>query len=88
LKDSALIIDSRDVHAARQELGKRWGLGRILAPKELAGILLLRGRDPGSNVLDWESGRSVISGPVQRVMEALLDGWEPEDLENHLRRAK
>lgn len=68
------------IRKARSTLGKMWGLDRPLRASELGRALRLQGRDPGATVLDWESGKSAISGPVSVAVEAMLAGYAaPKD---------
>jgi hypothetical protein len=53
-----------------------WGLGRPLHAAELARALRLQGRDPGRSVLDWEAGKTPISGPVSVAIDAMLAGYD------------
>lgn len=57
---------------ARATLGSRWGLGRPLRASEMGRALRLTGRDPGRSVLDYERGKTPISGPMSLAVEYLL----------------
>lgn len=60
------------IRNARATLGKQWGLDRPLRAAELARVLGLTGRDPGRSVLDWEDGKTRITGPVSLAMWYML----------------
>lgn len=62
-----------ELRSARKALGSLWGLGRPLQAAELARVLKLTGRDPGRSVLDWEAGKTPISGPVSIAVEYMLN---------------
>ena len=64
---------------ARRVLGEMWGLGRPLKASELGRALRLAGRAPGRSVLDWEAGKSPISGPVSVAVQMMLNGCLPPD---------
>jgi hypothetical protein len=68
-------MTGRDLRKARATLGKLWGLERPLRAAELGRALRLQGRDPGRSVLDWERGKTPITGPVSLVIEAMLAGY-------------
>lgn len=61
-----------DIRKARATLGKAWGLDRPLHAAELARLLGLKGRDPGRSVLDWESGKTTVTGPVALAVWYML----------------
>jgi DNA-binding transcriptional regulator YiaG len=71
------IMSPRQVRAARVRLGQMWGLGRALTPDELARELGMGGREPGNKVQHWETGSIQPSGPVSRLLQALLAGFRP-----------
>lgn len=83
-KGDSMTIEGKDITKARATLGKRWKLGRQLKPRELGRLLYLKGRNPGDTIMMWENGESRISGPAERCIEALLDGWLPKDIEHHV----
>lgn len=62
-----------DVRRARTELGELWGLGRHLTAAELARVLRLRGSSADKTILDYESGKTDPSGPVQVALELMLE---------------
>jgi hypothetical protein len=64
---------------ARRALGEKWGLGRPLTPLEMGRLLRLAGNDPGASILDYERGRSRISGPMSVAVAMMLDGAVPPD---------
>lgn len=66
-----------EIRDARHALGHMWGLARPLHAAELARALRLGGRDPGRSVLDWERGKTSVSGPVSVAVEAMLAGFRP-----------
>jgi hypothetical protein len=68
-------MTGRDIRKARAKLGKIWGLDRPLRAAELGRALRLQGRDPGRSVLDWESGKTAVTGPVSLAIEAMLAGY-------------
>jgi hypothetical protein len=70
-------MTGRDIRRARATLGKLWGLDRPLHAAELGRALRLQGRDPGRSILDWECGKTPITGPVSIAIEAMLAGYEP-----------
>lgn len=72
-------VTPAQIRKARSTLGKMWGLDRPLFASELARALRLSGRDPGRSVLDWESGKTTITGPVSVAIEMMLAGAEPPD---------
>lgn len=74
-----------DIRNARAKLGKMWGLDRPLHASELGRALMLRGKRPGDAVMDWESDKIPVSGPVARAIEAWLGGFRPEGLDSALR---
>jgi len=78
------MMTGRQVAAARKTLGFRWGLNRSLKPVELGLLLHLHSPKPGNSVHNWERGHSQISGPASRAIEAMLDGWIPNDRDKHL----
>lgn len=82
--DELLIpaMSPQQVRAARKVLGRMWGLGRPATPLELAAELGLGGRDPGGTILKWERGAATPSGPVSRLLQALLAGFRPSALPN------
>lgn len=63
----------QDVRRARTELGELWGLGRHLTAAELARVLRLRGSSGDKTILDYESGKTDPSGPVQVALELMLE---------------
>lgn len=71
-----------EFRSARWKLGQLWGLSKdeALTPGEMADVLGLRGKDPSASVLDYERGKTAISGPLELALEALLSGWEPKRL--------
>jgi DNA-binding transcriptional regulator YiaG len=69
------IMSAEQVRAARTRLGYMWGMNRAATPYELARALGLGGGDPGLMVVKWEAGKSRPSGPVSRLLQALLDGF-------------
>lgn len=75
-----------DIRQARTELGRMWKLTnkegecRPLHAAELAKLLRLGGRDPGRSVIDWEKGKTHVTGPVSVVIEMMLAGHEPPTL--------
>lgn len=68
-------MTGEELRAARGALGQLWGLGRPLHMSELGRALLLRGRDPGASIRDWERGKISISGPVEVAIKAMLSGF-------------
>jgi hypothetical protein len=78
-------MTGRDIRNARVKLGKLWGLDRPLAAAELGRVLGLEGRDPGRSVLDWEIGKTRVTGPVSRAIEAWLGGYVPAGKDDALR---
>jgi hypothetical protein len=44
---------------------------------ELGRVLLLKGRDPGESIRDWERGKTAISGPLAIAMLAMIKGYRP-----------
>jgi hypothetical protein len=70
-------MTGKDIRNARVKLGRLWGLDRPLHAAELGRVLGLAGRDPGRSVLDWETEKFPISGPVALSIEAMLAGFEP-----------
>lgn len=80
-----------DIREARATLGKLWkltdtqGEQRPLHTAELARLLRLGGRDPGRSVIDWEKGKTKITGPVSVAIEMMLAGHEPPTREEAIR---
>ena len=68
-----------ELRNARRTLGELWGLGRPLRASEMGRALRLAGRDPGRSVLDWEAGKTPISGPVSVAVQMMLGGCLPPD---------
>ena len=67
-----------DILKARAKLGTKWGLGRPLYMSELGKLLMLRGRDPGATVRDWErEPDALVSGPVAIAVASMLAGHIP-----------
>lgn len=60
------------IREARATLGALTGLGRPLHAAELGRMVGLAGRDPGLQVLRWESGKAPITGPVATAIESLI----------------
>lgn len=69
-------MTGEDLRDARATLGALWGLGRPLGASELGRLLRLSGK-PGHTVLQYESGRRAISGPVSVCIEMWLAGYKP-----------
>lgn len=80
-----------DIRQARTQLGRMWKLTnsqgecRPLHTAELAKLLRLGGRDPGRSVIDWETGKTNVTGPVSVAIEMMLAGHEPPTLEEAIR---
>lgn len=68
-----------ELRAARDTLGRLWGLGRPLRMAEMGRALRLSGRDPGASIRDYERGTTKISGPVSVAVEMMLAGAHPPD---------
>lgn len=79
-----MALSEDDLWTARERLGDMWGLCRPLKPAELARVLRMRGANAGRKITAWESGEARITGPASMAIEALLDGWKPNDLEERL----
>lgn len=71
-----------EMREARETLGFLWGLERPLFASELARVLRLTGRDPGRSILDYESGKTRISGPLSVAIEMMTDGAIPPTYED------
>lgn len=67
-----------ELREARGTIGEMWGLGRPLTMTEMGRALGLRGADPGSSVRDYERGTTVITGPIENLVEAMLAGYAPQ----------
>jgi hypothetical protein len=65
------------IRKARKTLGDMWGLDRPLRAAEVGRLLRLKGRDPGATVLDWETGKTPVTGPVSVAIEMMLAGAKP-----------
>lgn len=74
-----MTMTPRQIRAARAKLGELWNKGRPLYASELARSLRLGGRDPGATVLDWESEKTKVSGPVSALLTLYLAGVLPPD---------
>lgn len=74
-----MSMTARQIRDARGKLGTLWGKGRPLYASELARSLRLGGRDPGATVLDWERGKTTVSGPVSALVTLYLAGVMPPD---------
>jgi hypothetical protein len=70
-------MSGAQVRKASATLGRLYGLERPLYAAELGRLLRLTGRDPGQTVLNWESGKRAISGPVAVAVELMLAGALP-----------
>lgn len=68
-----------DFRAARRTLGELWGFGRPLHAAEMGRALGLSGRDPGASVIDYERGKTRISGPIAILVRLYLKGLMPPD---------
>ena len=64
---------------ARSALAERWGLDSPLTPDEMGRCLKLRGRDPGQSVLDYERGKTGITGPIEVAIAGLMAMDEPPE---------
>jgi hypothetical protein len=73
-------MTGRDLRRARATLGKLWGLDRPLRAAELGRALRLQGRDPGRTILNWENGKTPITGPVSLAIKAMLAGYGREEI--------
>jgi len=56
-----------------------WNLGRPLKASEMGRALGLSGRDPGQSVIDYERGKTAISGPISILVRVYLNGALPPD---------
>ena len=70
-----------ELTAARVKLGTLWRLGRPLGAAELGRLLRLTTGDPRHTVLEWESGKRAVSGPVSVAIEMMLAGAKPPTFE-------
>lgn len=70
-------MNGTELRAARETLGRLWGLGRPLKMSELGRALRLGGRDPGESIRDYERGKTSIGGPISVAVEMMLDGAMP-----------
>jgi hypothetical protein len=68
-----------ELRAARARLGDMWGLGRPLKCSELGRAIGLSGRDPGQSIIDYERGKTPISGPIAFLVRVYLNGTLPPD---------
>ena len=81
-------MNGKQIRDARGTLGFAWGLGRPLRASEFGRVLRLQGRDPGRSVLDWESGKAPVSGPVSVAVELMLGGATIETIEQAIAAIK
>jgi hypothetical protein len=68
-------MTGEELREARATLGRMWGLRLPLGANELGRLLGLKAE--GKQILDMESGKKPVSGPVALAMQAMLDGWTP-----------
>lgn len=78
-------MTGKDIRKARTTLGQMRGLDRPLRAAELARLLRLSGRDPGRSVLDWENGKTDVSGPVSVAIDMMLAGAKPPTWDEAIR---
>lgn len=64
-------MTGEEVRAARETLGRLWGLNRPLHAAELARALRLKSRSPGATVAAWERG-TPVSGPASVAIEMMV----------------
>jgi transcriptional regulator with XRE-family HTH domain len=69
-----IIETASDLRAARKALG--------LTGAELARVLRL-GSGGDRTVRRWEAGDHSISGPVAIAIEAMLEGYKPQEVVRH-----
>ena len=69
-----IIETAEDVRIARKALG--------VTGAELARVLRL-GAGGDRTVRRWEAGDVSISGPVAIALEAMLDGYKPQEVVRH-----
>ena len=67
-----------ELRAARDIIGRQWGLNRPLTMTELGQSLRLSGRDIGATIRDWER-RDGPTGPASVAVEAMMTGWRPRN---------
>ncbi len=77
-------LDDESLATARERLGEMWGLDRPLKAAELARVLRMRGNNAARKIIAWESGEAKVTGPASVAIEALLSGWQPQDLRERL----
>lgn len=74
--------DSNLITRARVELGRKWSNGgEPLTPRQLARALNLSPKNGDDHVRNMESGKSAVSGPIERLIEIYLSG-EPVPPDN------
>lgn len=62
----------KDIRAAREVLGHRWGMGRPLTRGEMGRALGLGGNDPSLAVSQLERDRKPVSGTVAKLVRLYL----------------
>lgn len=72
-----MTMTGEQVRAARIELGKLWGRGRPLGPRELGHALGLAPENAGATVMAWEREAKPVSGPATVAIAAMLAGYRP-----------
>lgn len=65
-------VRGKDIRAAREVLGHRWGLGRPLTRGEMGRALGLGGNDPSLTISQFERERKQISGTVAMLVRLYL----------------
>lgn len=83
-KDRAMT--GEEFRFARGELGHKWGLGRPLTLTEFGRVLRLGGQRPDQSVRDYERGKTQVSGPLSLLVEMLIAGAMPKNLDAILNR--
>lgn len=75
-----------ELYAARETLGRMWGLARPLHYSEVGRALRLGGRDPGETVEKWATGDGP-TGPASVAIAMMLAGAPPPDPLDDILRA-
>ena len=72
-------MDGQDIAAARAKLGQDWGIGRELTRPEFARALGLSPTNGNDHILNLESGKSKVTGPIELLVRHYLNGVVPFD---------
>ncbi len=70
------MLNSREVNAARDTLGRLWGMGRALSCAELGRCLELANPKDSGRAMCQRDGS--VSGPVSVAVCAMLAGYIPD----------